>query len=142
MIYRDYSDLIRDRYNINLMGKNRPQKYDKITHQQKFKLLSMIFKDGKSVKEVTIIYIQAASSLKINYSTAKTIMFFYRKHPRLFVEETPKVASLEVGIKGIKEKKENTPTKKVEIISSVGGKVSSNPISLSKTSPPDLNLKI
>ena len=61
------------------MSKNRPLSYDKITQQQKFRLLYLISNEKMTVKEVTIIFMKAADDLKINYSTAKTIIFFNKK---------------------------------------------------------------
>ena len=62
------------------MSKNRPLIYDRITQQQKFRLLYLISNEKMTVKEVTIIFMKAADDLKINYSTAKTIIFFNKKY--------------------------------------------------------------
>lgn len=62
-----------------LMGKGRPEKYNRITNQQKFMLRRLIVNEKQTVKQVKLALIQAAQAIKINYSTAKTIMFFFRK---------------------------------------------------------------
>ena len=68
--------------------KPRSMKYGKITHKKKHLLLNLIFQERAPNKEVKNHPIKAAGILGINYSTAKTVLHFFRKrlkqpvHPR------------------------------------------------------------
>ena len=60
-------------------GAQRPNRYSRVSTQTKFRLVMMTYKNGLSIKKVIFNSIQAAMELGINYSTAKTILFFYRR---------------------------------------------------------------
>jgi hypothetical protein len=72
-------------------------RYTRVPPDQKRLLLKKLFIDKLSIKEVTNLLIQAASSMNMNYSTAKTIVFIYRRKLKLnqgrFKEDSEKVTS-------------------------------------------------
>lgn len=67
---------------LSIKGETR-EKYSRIPSDQKRLLLKRLFIDKMSIKEVRSILVEAALSMNLNYSTAKTIVFVYRKKLKL-----------------------------------------------------------
>ena len=61
-----------------MKGNKSSYKYSKITPQKKFHLLNLVLREKMLIKEVIYRFFQAAKIVGINYSTAKTILFFNR----------------------------------------------------------------
>ena len=61
------------------MKKGRPEIYNRISQRQKLRFLFLVSHDKMSVKKVIFISTKASYEANINYSTAKTILFLYRK---------------------------------------------------------------
>eukprot|EP00828_Plagiopyla_frontata_P015182 TRINITY_DN1972_c0_g1_i1.p1 TRINITY_DN1972_c0_g1~~TRINITY_DN1972_c0_g1_i1.p1 ORF type:complete len:215 (+),score=37.49 TRINITY_DN1972_c0_g1_i1:59-703(+) len=85
------------------------KKYSRICPQIRQQLFDLIFFNGKKIKE-------AASQLKINYSSAKTILHLYRKKIKKQILKTAeKCSTKSCGYK--------SGCQQIEVISSRGGRV-------------------
>jgi hypothetical protein len=105
-------------------------KYNKITQQKKFHLLTLFHQRHYSLKKVTHPSIQAAAEAGINYLTAKTIVFFHKKEHRSYqfkfenakahflAEETASYMDYECPCRADEKKSSIKPT--VEVICSIG----------------------
>ena len=63
---------------LSIKASRYSYKYSKITPQKKFHLLSLVLRQKMLIKDVLLVLIKAAKIVDINYSTAKTILFFHR----------------------------------------------------------------
>lgn len=70
-------------------SRSQSQRYSRIPMITKRRLIKRVLQEGMSIKEVTVIWSQAAQQLRINYSTAKTILFLFRRrhNPTLIVKQ-------------------------------------------------------
>ena len=103
------------------MGKGRPEKYNRITHHQKFMLRRLIVKEKLSVKQVLLSIMKAALSLGINYSTAKTIMFFSRKHSPFPSLSTYEDSASQMQASFVSILSSSSNNNQIKIVSTTGG---------------------